>query len=169
MSVYYVIGSDSEIKNIDKLNLGFEKTTNLKNYITNCDFNKKFYYVSDPVLFELGFDIKNLNNFYVDENKNRMINFIDFLKTNINNSSIEFYKFWSIFNGAEKTGNDVNYIYQEISYNLKDFRLPDDKFQFDFNTKYIFYLWNIIPTKTPPILLKFRWCFNFSMKLNYFG
>lgn len=30
MSVYYVIGGDSEIKNIDKLNLGFEKTTNLK-------------------------------------------------------------------------------------------------------------------------------------------
>ena len=134
MSVYYVIGSNSKIKNIDKLNLGFEEFVDIKKYITNYDFDKKFYYVSNPVMSELGYNITNYEDFYKDENKKRFANFIDFIKSNTD-SQIEFYKFWCIF---DKSNEDINAIYQEKTYNLTNFQLPDDKIEFEFNTKYVF-------------------------------
>ena len=133
MSVYYVIGSNTKIKNIDKLDLGFEDIKNLKNYVTNCDFDKKFYYISNPIANELGYNIINLKDFNIDENKKRFENFIDFIKSNTV-QQIEIYKFWSIF---DKPKEDINSIYQEIILNLTSLNLPDDKFEFEFNTKYI--------------------------------
>lgn len=134
MSAYYVIGSDTKIKNIKKLNLGFEETKSLNKYIKNYTFNKKFYYISDPIVNELGYDITNFEDFYKDENKKKFIKFIDFIKSNAC-GQIEFYKFWSIFKASEDGTNDI---YQEISYNLNNFQFPDNKFEFEFNTKYIF-------------------------------
>lgn len=134
MSAYYVIGSDTKIKNIKKLNLGFEETKLLNKYIKNYAFDKNFYYISDPIVNELGYDITNFEDFYTDKNKERFTNFIDFIKSNAC-EQIEFYKFWSIYKVSE---DDINDIYQEITYNLNSFQFPDDKFKFEFNTKYVF-------------------------------
>ena len=107
MSVYYVIGSNSKIENINKLNLGFNRIDNIKKYINYASFEKKYYYVSNAITNELGYDIKNFENFYNDENKNNFMKFIDFIKSNLNDE-LEFYKFWSIF---DKSNEEINCIY----------------------------------------------------------
>ena len=134
MSVYYVIGCDTKIKNIEKLDLGFKETKSLNKYIKNYVFDKKFYYISDPIINELGYNITNFEDFYTDENEKRFTNFINFIKTNAC-GQIELYKFWSIFKVSE---DDINDIYQENSFNLNNFQFPDDQFKFEFNTKYVF-------------------------------
>ena len=134
MSVYYVIGSNSKIENIDKLNLGFNQIDNIKKYINYASFEKKYYYVSNAITNELGYDIKNFENFYNDENKNNFMKFIDFIKSNLNDE-LEFYKFWSIF---DKSNEEINCIYYDNVINLSDNFFPDDKFEFNFHTKYIF-------------------------------
>ena len=135
MSVYYVIGSNSKIENINKLNLGFNRIDNIKKYINYyASFEKKYYYVSNAITNELGYDIKNFENFYNDENKNNFMKFIDFIKSNLNDE-LEFYKFWSIF---DKSNEEINCIYYDNVINLSDNFFPDDKFEFNFHTKYIF-------------------------------
>lgn len=132
MSVYYVVGSDVEINNVNELHLGFEEIKNLNEIVKDYNFDKKFYYVSDPVICELGYDVRNSSDFNLDPNKEIFNKFIEFLKTNITN--LEFYKLWSIFDGD----NELNEIYYQKTYNLKNYKFAEDYFKFDFNTKYVF-------------------------------
>ena len=134
MSVFYVIGSNSKIENIDELNLGFNQIDNINKFLHHVNFEKRYYYVSNAITNEIGYDIKNLESFYNDENKNNFIKFIDFIKSNLNDE-LEFYKFWSIF---DKSDEEINYIYYNTVIDLSNSFFPDDKFEFNFQTKYIF-------------------------------
>ncbi len=134
MSAYYVIGSNSKIEDIDKLNLGFQKIDNIERYINHIGFEKKYYYVSDPIGNEIGYNITNYANFYDNEKKKNFMKFIDFIKANLNDE-LEFYKFWSVF---DRSDNEINNIYYQNTYNLNEYVFPDDKFEFDFQTKYVF-------------------------------
>ncbi len=106
---------------------------NIKEIIKNVDLNKKYYYISDPITIDLGYNITSIDNFYNDANKTMFLNFIQFIRSNTA-EECELYKFWSIF---DKPKDDINDIYDQVVYNLSNMQFPDDKFEFDFHTKYI--------------------------------
>ena len=135
MSTYYLLGSDTKIKNINSLQMGFQLIPNIKEIIKNVDLNKKYYYISDPITIDLGYNITSIDNFYNDANKTMFLNFIQFIRSNTA-EECELYKFWSIF---DKPKDDINDIYDQVVYNLSNMQFPDDKFEFDFHTKYILY------------------------------
>ena len=135
MSKYYLLGSDTKIKNINSLQMGFQLIPNIKEIIKNVDLNKKYYYISDPITIDLGYNITSIDNFYNDANKTMFLNFIQFIRSNTA-EECELYKFWSIF---DKPKDDINDIYDQVVYNLSNMQFPDDKFEFDFHTKYILY------------------------------
>lgn len=133
MSTYYLLGSDTKINNINSLQMGFQLIPNIKEIIKNVDLNKKYYYISDPITIDLGYNITSIDNFYNDANKTMFLNFIQFIRSNTA-EECELYKFWSIF---DKPKDDINDIYDQVVYNLSNMQFPDDKFEFDFHTKYI--------------------------------
>lgn len=137
MSVYYVIGSNKELKvktktfNFDELNVNYLKSFN-KQYLDD-----KFHYI---INFNnstgIGYDIRNINDFYTDENKLFFIKFLNEIEQLLNlGYEISLYQFWET---TQSSNSDRNLIYQnkEISIHPED--LAEDYFNFDFNTKYIF-------------------------------
>lgn len=115
--------------------MGFQLIPNIKEIIKNVDLNKKYYYISDPITIDLGYNIASIDNFYNDANKTMFLNFIQFIRSNTA-EECELYKFWSIF---DKPKDDINDIYDQVVYNLSNMQFPDDKFEFDFHRKYILY------------------------------
>lgn len=138
MSAYYLIGSDIEQKNLDKLNVGFEpiKVSDLKKYIKNVDFTKNYYYVSDFLMNMMTYDSEADTNsgpvFYDENGETDLGVFIKYLISEKIEDTVEFYKFWSMFDNPDAEINEIYYTKEIITPN------HSEKEDFEFNTKYVF-------------------------------
>lgn len=137
MSLYYIIGSNKELKtkaktfNYHELNVDYLKAFN-KEYLDD-----KFHYIVDfNNSTGLGYDIRNINDFYSNQNKLFFVSFLNEVEQLLKSGyEISLYQFWENF---QKCDIDENIIFKckEISTNLDDFM--EDYFKLEFNTKYSF-------------------------------
>ena len=133
MSIFYILGSEKQVSS-NVFQLKHFDIDGLRISQDNIDLLKdKYYYIFLFVCY-FGYDIRNIQYFNNDTNKKRFEQFIDFIKTNLQNNRISFYQFWN----ANKLDIEENVLYytKELSTNINDY--PEDLFQFQFNTKYIF-------------------------------
>lgn len=137
MSIYYVVGCNQCINNIKELNVNFEEISgnDLKKFVRGVAFNQRFYYVSNCITLPLS--LKNEENVNFDLKGNDKLTFIEFVKKqSYLYQSVEFYKFWSLFDDDD-TKEELNLIYDVENIDLlKDVFNP--KIDFDFNIKYVF-------------------------------
>lgn len=139
MSNYYVVGTDEKLDDLKKLNGKFEliEKNNLVNLTGNNCFNKKYYYASNYYVSPLKILGDNAEKTVInfDDSQTDFAIFAEFLQHhNFYYETIEFYKFWSLFD--EPNNKKENVIDKEKEINiLKDF---DPNQEFDYNTKYIF-------------------------------
>ena len=138
MSVYYIVGSNKELKNLSKLNVGFEpiSSDDLKKYLKNIDFKSKYYYVSNFIMSTMIYDdVDKSLHYNFNDQKTDLFNFAQFFNNECENlNSVEFYKLWSIFDN-HKENHELNYIYNEREIDIDDYNYLEE---FEFNSKYIF-------------------------------
>ena len=140
MSSYYVIGSNKELKNLEKLNVGFEyiKNVDLCKYIKQVNFDKNFYYVSNFLASNMSYakelihSDKYVSNY--DNSQTDIENFIEYLLCENITLPVDFYKFWSIFDN--NSDEEINQIYCEEEIDINSSIIPTK--DFDFQTRYIF-------------------------------
>lgn len=135
MSKFYVIGSDNELKSKNQDFLLDECDITMFKKFNKTAFTNKYHYVIKTNNNQIGYDIKNYNEFNTDQNKikfDKFLLFIDeFLQTN---DTISFYVLWE----SNKIKCEENKIINNSELTTNTFNYPEDFFQFEFNTRYIF-------------------------------
>ena len=137
MSVYYVIGCNQEILNLDKFNTVFDKISadDLKQYIKDVDFDKKFYYVSDALSTFLSANLNSESRVSTLETDKSV--FIEFLKASkYLYEEVEVYKFSSMFN-VDNNYDEINCVLGEEEINIFDSNI-NPEIEFDFHIRYKF-------------------------------
>ena len=139
MSNYYVVGTDEKLNDLKKFNGKFEliEKNDLVNLTGNNCFNKKYYYASNYYVSPLKILDDNAEKTIInfDDNQTDFAIFAEFLQhQHFYYETIEFYKFWSLFDKPNNKKENVIDKEKEINI-LKDFDLNQE---FDYNTKYIF-------------------------------
>ena len=139
MSNYYVVGTDEKLNDLKKFNGKFEsiEKNDLVNLTGNNCFNKKYYYASNYYVSPLKILDDNAEKTIInfDDNQTDFAIFAEFLQLqHFYYETIEFYKFWSLFDKPNNKKENVIDKEKEINI-LKDFDLNQE---FDYNTKYIF-------------------------------
>ena len=135
MSKYYVIGSDVELNtinedfNLKKIDIEFLKNNN-QEYFTD-----KYHYLINFKNLDIGYDIRNINDFYTDTNKIFFDKFLTIIDNYlIKTDKISFYQLWE----TNQIDSEENKILENKELSTDSYDYPEDYFQFELNTKYSF-------------------------------